>query len=382
MRVAISLMLKRMISVLCAGAFFISGSAWAAIQYNMPHGVTPISRDMFDLHMMVFWVCVAIGIGVFSVMFYSIIMHRKSRGHVAAQFHEHTGVEIAWAVIPFLILVVMAVPATLVLMRMHDVGDADLTIKVVGYQWKWRYEYLDQGISFFSNLSTPPEQIQNKEKKNRHYLLEVDKPLVLPINKKVRFLVTANDVIHSWWVPRLGVKQDAIPGFIHETWATIMKPGVYRGQCAELCGVNHGFMPIVVIAKTQDEFNQWVSQQTAGKVAGLAAAKPEVLSKTALMEKGEAVYKASCAVCHKADGSGMPPAFPSMKGSRIVNGDPALHIALVLNGKAGTAMQGFASQLNDNELAAVITYERNAWGNSGSVVQPADVKAARAKHHS
>jgi cytochrome c oxidase subunit 2 len=357
-----------------------SSNAFAEHAYNMPVGVTPISRDIYELHMAVFWMCVGIGVVVFGIMFYALIMHRKSRGHKAAQFHEHTMVEILWAVVPFFLLVAMAVPATIVLMRMQDVGDADLTVKVVGYQWRWQYEYLDQGISFFSNLSTTQDQIHNLAKKSPDYLLEVDKPLVLPINKKVRFLVTANDVIHSWWVPALGVKQDAIPGFIHETWTTITTPGTYRGQCAELCGINHGFMPIVVVAKTQDEFNEWVKQQTGGKVAAGVAAITKKWTKDELMQKGEVVYNTTCAACHKVDGTGMPPTFPPMKGDKVATGPVAAHMSAVLKGKPGTAMQAFGPQLNDEDLAAVITYERNAFGNNtNTIVQPSEVKAARGK---
>lgn len=247
----------------CAAVFMLliwSGLTCAESKYNMPVGVTPISHDVYWLHMTVFWICVAIGVLVFGVLIYSLIMHRKSRGVKPAEFHEHPGLEIAWAIIPFLILVAMAIPATTVLMRMVDTRDSDVTIKITGYQWKWRYEYLDQGINFFSNIATTQDQIHNLAEKTPTYLLEVDKPLVLPTHRKIRFLVTANDVIHSWWVPALGMKTDAIPGFIHDSWAYIEKPGIYRGQCAELCGVNHGFMPIVVVAMNDTDFNNWLKQ--------------------------------------------------------------------------------------------------------------------------
>jgi cytochrome c oxidase subunit II len=353
-------------------------------KYNMPVGVTPISQDIYDLHMAVFWICVAIGVVVFSVMIYALIMHRKSRGVTPSQFHEHPGLEITWAVIPFILLIIMAIPATLVLMKMEDTKDADMTVKVTGYQWKWKYEYLDHGISFFSNLSTPPEQIQNKAPKEEHYLLEVDNPVVVPINKKVRFVVTSHDVIHSWWVPELGVKRDAIPGFIHESWATIEKPGTYRGQCAELCGVNHGYMPIVVVAKTQEDFDSWLKEQDALKtdkdsaIKSIPKFKPKTWTKEELMVRGEKAYNLTCAVCHKKDGVGQPPAFPALKGSKIVNGPIKANIDQVMNGKPGTAMQAFGEQLSDEDIAAIITYQRNSWGNNtGDVIQPADIKAAR-----
>lgn len=361
-------------------------SAIAAADYwqlNMYKGVTPLSRDMYDLHMVAMIVCAFIGLVVFGVMIYSLIYHRKSKGFSPASFHHNTRLEIFWSVIPFLILVGLAVPATKVLMRMENSDDSDVTIKVVGSQWKWQYQYLDQGISYFSNLSTPYDQIQNKEKKGQWYLLEVDKPLVLPINRKIRFLVTSTDVIHSWWVPELGVKRDAMPGFMHESWATILKPGVYRGQCTELCGINHGFMPIVVQAVTDEEFNAWVNTQT--KVADQYAegeANPQAqapMTYAELMTQGKAKYEQACIACHKADGKGQPPMFPALRGSSISVGKPiSRHIQLVLQGVPGTAMQAYKDQLTDTELAAIITYERNAWeNNTGDTVQPADVAKER-----
>ncbi len=353
--------------------------------FNLTPGVTPISRDIYQLHMTIFWICVAIGALVFGVMIYSLIKHRKSLRVKPATFKHSTWVEVVWTAIPFLILVAMAIPATIVLKRMSDDKKADLNIKITGYQWKWKYDYLDQGISFFSNLSTPRAQLNNKAPKGKWYLLEVDRPLVVPIHKKIRFLVTSNDVIHSWWVPALGVKRDAIPGFIHESWARIEKPGVYRGQCTELCGINHAYMPIVVIAKTQEDFEKWVAEQT--QPAPAASAEPaKDMSKAELMAEGKKVYETYCSVCHKAGGEGMPPAFPALTGGKITTGPVAGHIDIVLNGKQGTAMQAFKSQLNDKQIAAVVTYERNAWGNddknkhgkdAGGLVQPADVAKAR-----
>ena len=261
-------LLARMLTVVTgAGLLLCSLAASAALDLNMPSGVTPLSQDIYNLHMIIFWICVAIGIGVFGVMFYSIYHHRKSRGAVAAHFHESTRVEIIWTVIPMLILIFMAIPATKTLITIEDTTKPDLTIKVTGYQWKWHYDYLDEGINFFSTLSTPAQQIENQAPKDPNYLLEVDNPLVVPVGKKIRILTTAADVIHSWWVPILGVKRDAIPGFVNASWAVIEKPGVYRGQCSELCGKDHGFMPIVVEAKTEEEYRQWVASKKAAKAA-------------------------------------------------------------------------------------------------------------------
>ena len=367
--------------------------AFAAYELNMTPGVTPISQDIYELHMTIFWICLAIGVVVFGVLFYSLFKHRKSRGAVAAKFHGNLRVEIFWGVVPLLILIIMAVPATLVLMRMEDTTKSDVNIKITGYQWKWQYEYLDEGISFFSNLSTPYKELQNQAPKSKYYLLEVDHPVVVPIHKKIRFLVTSNDVIHSWWVPALGIKRDAIPGFIHEAWARIEKPGIYRGQCAELCGINHGCMPIVVDARSEADYDQWVKEQQAlmqqpqkpGTTAPTTrTSQPQTLSQ--LMQHGEEVYNSKCAACHKADGAGMPPAFPPMKGSKIATGLIANHINIVMNGKPGTAMQPFAKQLNDEDIAAVITYERNAFGNAdknkygslaGGMVQESQIASLR-----
>ena len=359
-------------------------SAYAGSKYNMTQGVTQISREIYGLHMTIFWICCAIGVVVFGILIYSLINHRKSKGAVAADFHESVKVEIIWAVIPFIILIIMAIPATKVLIHMSDTSDADVNIKITGYQWKWQYEYLDQGISFFSNLATPADEINNKSGKNKWYLLEVDNPLVVPVHRKIRFLVTAKDVLHSWWVPALAVKRDAVPGFIHEAWTRIDKPGIYRGQCAELCGVHHGFMPIVVKAVSENEYKTWLAEKTEHK-AKMAAAANNELSKEELMSKGEAAYSKTCAACHKPDGSGMPPIFPALKGRGMAVGPLAAHINNVLNGKPGTAMQAFGSQLDDVTLAAIITYERTAWGNDKvntkypTIVQPSDIIAARAK---
>jgi cytochrome c oxidase subunit 2 len=351
----------------------LAPAAVADWQVNLSPGVTAISAAVYDLHMTIFWVCVAIGVAVFGVMFWSIIHHRKSRGAKAHHFHENTLIEITWTVIPLLILVAMAVPATATLVKMYDKSDADLDIQVTGYQWKWRYQYLNQDVDFFSSLATPREQINNQSEKGEHYLLEVDQPLVIPAGKKVRFLMTANDVIHSWWVPALAVKKDAIPGFINEAWTVVPQPGIYRGQCAELCGKDHGFMPIVVDVRSEADFSQWLAQMKQAKqVASDAVARQWTLAE--LMETGEQVYNRACAACHQATGAGIPGVFPALKGSPVVSGDPAIHIDIVLNGKPGSAMQAFRDQLSAAELAAVITYERNAWGNtSGDLISPAEI---------
>jgi len=330
--------------------------------------------------MLMMYVILVIFCVVFGVMFYSIYAHRKSVGHKAAQFHENTTVEIIWTVIPFLILVGMAWPATKTLIAFKDTSNPDITIKATGYQWKWGYDYLKgegEGVAFLSALSTPQDQIHNRKPKDEHYLLEVDHPLVVPVGKKVRVLTTANDVIHSFWVPAFGIKQDAIPGFVRDTWFRADKEGTYRGQCAELCGKDHGFMPIVVEVVSAEKYTQWVTEQK--KKASAAAEDPNKQWTLAeLQAKGEKVYAANCSACHQPTGKGMPPAFPALDGSKIATGDKAAHIDRVLNGKAGTAMAAFGKQLSDTDIAAVITYERNAWGNkTGDMVQPAEVKAAR-----
>lgn len=348
-----------------------------AMQLNMPRGVTPISHDLYDLNTTIIAVCAVIALIVYGVLAYIIIRHRRSKRAVPATFDGFRKLEITWTIVPFLILVGMAVPATQVLRDMDDFDAAELTIKITGHQWKWQYQYLEHGIGYFSHLSTPFDQIDGEAKKDRWYLLEVDKPLVLPINKKVRFLVTSNDVIHSWWVPELGVKRDAIPGFIHEAWTRIDRPGTYRGQCAELCGVNHGFMPIVVEAVSGADFDGWV-KTTLAAAKSMAASDVDWTLDSAL-QRGQDLYGRYCSACHRRDGTGLPPTFPSLATSSVAVGHPIeRHIDLVLQGVPGSAMQGFAPQLDDEELAAIITYERNAWGhNTGDLVTPAQIQAQR-----
>ncbi len=343
-------------------------------QVNMSPGVTEVGKSIYDLHMIILIICTVIGIGVFGVMFYSIIYHRKSKGVTPATFHESTKVEIAWTVVPFLILIGMAVPATSTLLEIYDNDDADMDILITGYQWKWKYEYINpdgENVSFFSNLRTPQGEIYNAEPKGEHYLLEVDEPLVIPVDTKVRFLVTANDVIHSWWVPELTVKKDAIPGFINETWTRASQEGVYRGQCAELCGKDHGFMPIVVNVVSQEEYGQWlgVKQAEAAEIKELMA---QTFTMDELMARGKEVYARSCLACHGANGEGG--VGNAIAGSAIATGALDQHLDVGINGVPGTAMQAFGGQMNDVDMAAVITYQRNAFGNNmGDMVQPIDV---------
>ena len=375
--------LLRGLLAITALPFYFSSAMAADSLYNLPYGVTPISHDIYKMHMIMIYICTGIGVLVFGALIYCLVKFRHSKGAVPDHsIHEHIGVEIAWTVIPFLILVAMAVPATEVLSLMHNDAKPMVNIKITGYQWKWHYEYLDQGIEFFSNLSTPQNQIDGTAPKDPHYLLEVDHPLVLPTNEKIRFLVTSNDVIHSWWVPDLGIKQDAIPGYVNETWAIIEKPGTYRGQCGELCGAFHGFMPIVVKAISPQAFQKWVAQQTGAQVAALNAQKiVSTFTLPQLMTKGKSIYDNKCAACHQLTGKGLPPMFPAIQGGAIATGPVSQHINLVLHGVNGTAMQAFGDQLDNTDLAAVITYQRNAWGNNKlskvTVVEPADIEKAR-----
>lgn len=378
------LTISKLTTILAAIATYQLGYAQAnPWQLNMYEGVTPVSKDIYHLHMVCMVVCAIIGVVVFGVMIYSLIHHRKSRGYKAATFHDNPRLELIWSIIPFLILVGLAVPATRVLIRMDDTKQSEVTVKIVGYQWRWEYEYLDQGVRYFSTLSTPLAQIHGDQQKNEWYLLEVDKPLVLPINKKIRFLVTSNDVIHSWWVPELGIKRDAIPGFMYEAWATIEKTGVYRGQCAELCGINHGFMPIVVEAVTPEHFNQWLNQQKQNQQSGTNTENnPQAQKNTSrdeLMTLGKQKYEQLCAACHRSDGKGLPPLYPPLKGSSVAVGHPiSRHIDIILNGINGSAMQPYKDQLSDTEIAAIVTYERNAWGNNTfDMIQAAEVAAER-----
>ncbi len=347
---------------------------------NMRTGVTDISAEVHDMHMLMFTICVVIGVGVFGVMFVSMYFHRKSKGAKPANFHESVKVEIAWTVIPFIILIAMAFPATKLLINMEDASEPDVTVLVTGSQWKWHYKYMDNDVEFFSKLATQQDQIKGSIPKGVNYLLEVDRPLVIPTGKKIRFLVTSDDVIHSWWVPDFAVKQDANPGFINDAWAIANEPGVYRGQCAELCGKSHGFMPIVVVAKEPAEYDMWVSEQEAIQLEAKEK-EQRLLSMNMTMDEsmlmGEKVYSANCAACHMPNGEGLPGVFPALKGSQIAVADEPKHIDILINGVPGSAMQSYAKQLTMSEIAAVVTYERNAWGNdTGDLVQAKDINSA------
>ncbi len=356
----------------------VSTGVWAddskMSQLNMPVGVTEVGQQIYDLHMLILWICTIIGLLVFGVMFYSIYYHRKSRGAEPASFHESTTVEIAWTIVPFFILIAMAVPATKTLLSVYDFDDSEVDIVITGYQWKWKYEYLSEdgeNVAFFSNLRTPASEIDNSEPKGEHYLREVDEPMVIPVNTKVRFLVTANDVLHAWWVPELAVKKDAIPGFINETWTKATEEGVYRGQCAELCGKDHGFMPIVVNVVSKAEYAEWLAAKQ-GEAAEIKELMAQTFSLDELVERGKSVYDRSCMACHGANGEGG--LGNAIAGSAIVLGDVNTHLEVGINGVPGTAMQAFGGQLNDVDMAAVITYQRNAFGNNmGDMVQPIDV---------
>jgi cytochrome c oxidase subunit 2 len=378
-------MISKGLRSFAAVAAWLAAGAALANRYNLQEPQSIIAHEIYNLHADIMWIILGIFIVVFGTMTYAIVMHRKSVGHKAAQFHEHVGVEITWTIIPFFILLFMAWPATKTIIAMKDTSGADITIKATGYQWKWGYDYLHEGISFYSTLSTPREQIEDYEhkgtNKNEHYLIEVDNPVVVPVGKKVRIITTANDVIHSWWVPQLGIKQDAIPGFVRDTWFKADNPGTYRGQCAELCGKEHGFMPIVVEAVTPEKYAAWVAEQKKK----MAAAVPDPAKQWTLDElkaQGEKVFAGNCAACHQATGMGIPGTFPALSGSKIVNGPKDGQLAVVLNGvvKDGkpTAMVAWSKQLSDVDIAAVITFTRNNWANkTGDMVSPAEVKAAR-----
>lgn len=362
-----------------ATAFADTVAATENSSLNLRRGATDISGQVYDLHMLMFAICVVIAVVVFGVMFTSMYLHRKSRGAKPANFHESVKVEIAWTVVPFLILVFMAVPAANTLIAMEDTTEPDMTVLVTGSQWKWHYKYMDSEVEYYSLLATPREQIENKFSKGENYLLEVDRPLVIPTGQKVRFLITSDDVIHSWWVPDFAVKKDANPGFINEAWTKVNEPGVYRGQCAELCGKDHGYMPVVVIAKEPAEYEAWMREQEERQRKAREEEQRLLamsMSMDELMKEGERVYNATCAACHMPNGEGLQGVFPALKGSQMVLEDQTAHIDIILNGKAGTAMQAFGKMLSLKEIAAVVTYERNAWGNNtGDVVQPKDVNA-------
>ncbi|WP_455279217.1 cytochrome c oxidase subunit II [Cupriavidus necator] len=380
-------MWKKASAVCLAGASLLASQAASAVsdmpggpavrQLNLTEPVTKIAEQIHWLNWMMLIMCTVIFVAVFAVMFYSIFTHRKAKGSKPASFHESITVEVVWTIVPFLIVIAMALPATKTVVAMKDTTNSDITIKATGYQWKWGYDYLKgqgEGISFVSTLTTPREQINNEQPKSNTYLMEVDNELVVPVNKKIRIVTTANDVIHAWMVPAFGVKQDAIPGFVRDTWFKAEKVGVYRGQCAELCGKEHAFMPIVVRVVSDADYTKWVD----GKKKELMA-KADDPNKTWTMDeskvRGEKVYAANCAVCHQPNGKGGG-AFPALDGSKLVNGPKAGQMHILLEGKGGMPSW---KQLSDTELAAVTTYTRNAWSNkTGEVIQPSDFVGARA----
>jgi len=352
----------------------------AVNQLDLHPPATKIAGELQWLHNYILIICVVIFIAVFGVMFYSILKHRKSQGHKAANFHESVAVEIAWTVVPFFIVIGMALPATKAVVAMKDTTNADITIKATGYQWKWGYDYLKgegEGIGFLSTLDVSHREMSDggKPPPTDDYLLKVDNPLVVPVDKKVRVITTANDVIHAWMVPAFGVKQDAIPGFVRDTWFRAEKTGDYYGQCAELCGKEHAYMPIHVKVLSQADYSKWVE----GKIKAMQAAADDpakVWELPDLLARGEKLYAANCAACHRPDGKGAGPIKP-LDGSAIVLNDPAQQIRILLNGAANGAMPSW-KQLSDTEIAAVITYTKNSWSNkTGKLVQPAEVVAAR-----
>jgi len=347
-----------------------------ASDYNMRVGVTEVSKEIFDLHMLIMWICVWIGVVVFGIMFWSLWKYRKSSGAIAAKFDDHFWVEIAWTVAATVILVGMAIPSTSVMIKAYDDTEGDVNIMVTGYQWKWQYTYLEEGVSFFSNLSTSQEEIDNALPKGEFYLSEVDEPLVIPINKRIRFLITGNDVIHSWWVPDFAVKQDAVPGFINTAWTNVPKPGIYRGACTELCGLGHAFMPVVVRAVEQEEYEAWIIEKIVLAEAEKLLTE-KVWTKAELIERGQGVYLKNCVACHQANGQGLPPVFPSLEGSQIVMRDKARNIEILMEGVQGAAMQAFSKQLSEVDIASVITYTRDSWSNGkngdGEIVVPKDI---------
>lgn len=373
----------------------LTGRAWAGYDFNIPQPATPISQQIYGLHMYILIVCAVIFVVVFSMMFYSIFKFRKSKGAKPdVNFHESTLIEIIWTIIPFIILIAMAIPATKTVLDMKDTTNPDMTVKVTGYQWGWRYDYSAEDIGYYSNLATPWAQIgqpgaQATEPKGKDYLLEVDNPLVVPVGKRVRLLITSNDVIHGWYVPQLGVNQYGIPGFIKDVWFKASEVGTFKGQCSQICGKLHGYMPITVIVKSESDYAKWIEDSkvkfgttpaTAAVTAALVAVAEDSNKKFTMAEAkqiGGKIYAANCVACHQATGKGMPPAFPPLSGSKVVQGAADGQIGVLLNGRPGTAMVSFA-RLSDSELAAVISYTRNSWeNNTGKIVQPSDIKALR-----
>lgn len=353
----------------------------AVNQLNLHPPVTKIAEELHWLHWFMLIICSVVFVAVFSVMFYSIWKHRKSVGHKAATFHESVGVEIAWTVVPFLIVIAMALPATKALVAMKDTSNADLTIKATGYQWKWGYDYIKgegEGIAFLSALDPKQRAMSDsgKPEATDDYLLKVDNPLVVPVGKKIRIITTANDVIHAWMVPAFGVKQDAIPGFVRDTWFRAEKTGDFYGQCAELCGKEHAYMPIHVKVLSAEDYSKWVAGEQK-KIAAKMDDPSKVWTLDELAKRGEKVYAANCAACHQPNGKGAGPIKPLDAAAVVLDDDKTKQIAVVLNGQNNGTMPAW-KQLSDADVAAVVTFTKNNWSNkTGQLVQPADVKAAR-----
>lgn len=369
-----------MLRLVCTTLLLLPILLQAAAPVNMPLGVSDVSNSVYGLHMTIFWICVAIAVFVFAVMLWSMYFHRKSRGVTPAKFKDNHILELIWTLIPAIILAVMVFPAAKVMVQMYDTSNTEINIKVTGYQWKWKYEYLEDGISFFSNLSTPRDQIYGDAAKGENYLLEVDKPLVLPTGKKVRFLITSNDVLHSWWLPDLAIKRDAVPGFINETWTEINEPGIYRGQCAELCGTDHGFMPIVIEAKSPEDYQEWLAREVAmlPQVEEEESEESKNWDEETLTARGEEVYINQCSVCHQSNGLGLPPAFPALSGSAIVNAENIdVFAEQIIKGK--NVMPSFGGLLSDADIAAVMTYIRKSWINQADAITPEEITLQRNK---
>ncbi|HEB81785.1 MAG TPA: cytochrome c oxidase subunit II [Gammaproteobacteria bacterium] len=370
---------SRMILAITASLMLglFANPAVADYALNFPEPVAPLPQQMYDLHMLTTKIATIIMVVVIGFVAYVLFTFRKSKGYEADQnFHKGAFGTWSWMLVPVIVLgidLTIAGSATSALEEVEDYSKkADLTVKVIGSQWKWTYEYMDDGIRIVSNMLP-------KEKAGDNYLRAVDNPLVLPTNRRIRFLHTASDVLHAWWVPQIVYKKDSIPGYINETWTNIEKEGTYRGQCAEICGTGHAFMPIVVEAVSPEKFEAWKAEKLqVAQAAAAEASADKTWSKDELYSRGEGIYNTNCSGCHQVSGKGMPGVFPALAGSKIATGDIAAHINIVLNGKSGTAMAAWGAQLNNLEIAAVITYERNAWGNNtGDVVQPADIKSAR-----
>ncbi|MBL8327676.1 MAG: cytochrome c oxidase subunit II [Rubrivivax sp.] len=352
----------------------------AVNQLDLHPAATRMASDIHTLHVIMMVIIAVIFVAVFGVMFYSILKHRRSLGHKAANFHESVGVEIAWTVVPFIIVIAMGAMATRTVVAQKDTSNADVTIKATGYQWKWGYDYLKgegEGIGFLSTLDVSHRQMSDSGKPaaTDNYLLKVDNPLVVPVDRKIRIITTANDVIHAWMVPAFAVKQDAIPGFVRDTWFRAEKTGDFYGQCAELCGKEHAYMPIHVKVLSQADYSAWVAAEKK-KMAAAADDPNKVWTLPDLVARGEKVYNANCAACHRADGKGAGPIKP-LDGSAIVQNDPARQIQILLNGAANGTMPAW-KQLSDTEIAAVATYTKNAWSNNtGKLIQPSEIVAAR-----